>query len=232
MTQGAQKPARVSRRTVMLAVALAAVIAAVLIVTLSGGGSSGGKHGRHAQGGTATAPARGATDSQLASSYLGIPKATLRQRLRKGETLAEIAESTPGRSSRKLLRLLLAHRVAELRRHGASAAKVREAKTRLHARLTAELRSMRRVGATLPAAAQYLGVSESQLHAQLRSGRTLAQVADAHGHTRAQLVAAILAARKVRLDVAREKGQLTAAEEQVAVKQLRKRIERAVDRRI
>src|SRR5689334_18838686 len=98
MTQGAQKPGgRVSRRTVMLAVALAAVIAAVLIVTLSGG-SSGDKHRRHAQGGTATAPARGATDSQLASSYLGIPKATLRQRLRKGETLAEIAESTPGRS--------------------------------------------------------------------------------------------------------------------------------------
>ncbi len=213
----------------MLAVALAAVIAGVLIVTLSGGG----KHSRHGRAGKpAAAPAVGASDSQLAASSLGLPKATLRARLRKGETLAEIAESTPGHSSGALVRSLLAYRVAELHGRGLTAAQVHEAKVRLRTRLTAELRRTRRVGATLPAASRYLGMSEAQLRAQLRSGHTLVQVASAHGHTRAQLVAGILAVRKARLDAVRRSGQITASEERAAVKLLRKRIERAVDRRL
>ena len=91
---------------------------------------------------------------------------------------------------------------------------------------------MRRVGATLPAAAQYLGVSEAQLRAQLRSGRTLAQVAAAHGHSRD-------AARRRHPRLPQgapgrrpPRGQITATEERAAVKLLRRRIERAVDRRI
>ena len=96
----------------MLAIALLAVIAAVLISTLGGGS----KHHASRQASTGEGP------TASAASYLGVGAATVRRRLRSGETLAEIADSTPGRSSRGLLRAMLAERAAELTKQGLSPA--------------------------------------------------------------------------------------------------------------
>jgi energy-converting hydrogenase Eha subunit B len=64
-------------------------------------------------------------------------------------------------------------------------------------------RAARRIagtGGVLVSAADYLGIAVSQLRSDLRSGKTLAQIADATpGRSEAGLIAALLAARKAKL---------------------------------
>ena len=64
----------------------------------------------------------------------------------------------------------------------------------------------------LDAAASYLGLSEDQLRAQLESGKTLAQVAQAQGKTVDGLVTAMVADAKKHLDEAVQAGRLSAAQ--------------------
>ena len=66
----------------------------------------------------------------------------------------------------------------------------------------------------LPAAAKYLGLSESQLESKLESGKTLAQVAKGEGKSVDGLVAALKADLKQKLDQAVSDGRLTKAQEQ------------------
>jgi hypothetical protein len=61
-------------------------------------------------------------------------------------------------------------------------------------------------------AASYLGLTEDQIRAQLESGKTLAQVAQAQGKTVDGLVAAMVADAKKHLDEAVQAGRLTAAQ--------------------
>ena len=56
-----------------------------------------------------------------------------------------------------------------------------------------------RGGAAIQAASSYLGVSVAAIQTELRAGRTLAQIAAAHGKSEAGLVDAIVAARRARL---------------------------------
>lgn len=64
------------------------------------------------------------------------------------------------------------------------------------------------------AAASYLGISTDELRSELRSGKTLAQIATAHGKTADGLVDALLAAAKQRLDQAVADGRLSSDQEQ------------------
>jgi len=212
---------RVSRRTLMLAVALAAVIAAVLIVTLSGGHSH--KHDR------AVSAASGKNATQAAAAYLGLGTSALRKRLRNGETLEQIAEATPGHSARGLLHTVTAARAAELRAQGRSPAEIRANVSRLRARLLLQLRRQRRSGAIVASAAGYLGISEAALRTQLRSGKTLIEVAAAHGHSRKELIRGLVRARRGTLDEARRQGQINAAEEKSALRLLRRKVIRAAE---
>ena len=66
----------------------------------------------------------------------------------------------------------------------------------------------------IPAAAKYLGLSESQLESKLESGKTLAQVAKDEGKSVDGLVAALKADLKQKLDQAVSDGRLTKAQEQ------------------
>jgi hypothetical protein len=66
----------------------------------------------------------------------------------------------------------------------------------------------------LPAAAKYLGLSESQLESKLESGKTLAQVAKDEGKSVDGLVAALKDDLKQKLDQAVSDGRLTKAQEQ------------------
>ncbi len=63
------------------------------------------------------------------------------------------------------------------------------------------------------AAAKYLGLTQAQLLSQLRSGKSLAQIAKAKGKTAAGLEQAITAAVKARLDKAVAAKRITAGEE-------------------
>jgi len=64
-------------------------------------------------------------------------------------------------------------------------------------------------GGHLDAAASYLGLTGAQLRAQLESGKTLAEVAEAQGKTVDGLVAALVADEKKELDAAVKAGRLT-----------------------
>jgi uncharacterized protein YidB (DUF937 family) len=65
----------------------------------------------------------------------------------------------------------------------------------------------------LDSAAAYIGITEAQLRTELESGKSLAQVAQAHGKSVDGLIAALVAAAKDKLDKAVSSGRLTKAQE-------------------
>ena len=81
-----------------------------------------------------------------------------------------------------------------------------------------------------PAAiASYLGLTPAQLRAQLRSGKTLAQIAVAQGKTVAGLEAAIYADVQAHLDQAVANGRLTATQEQAMLDELKAQLDDIVN---
>jgi hypothetical protein len=66
----------------------------------------------------------------------------------------------------------------------------------------------------LSTAAGYIGISESQLLGQLEAGKSLAQVAAAHGKSTKGLENAMVAGLRSKLDRARASGRITSSEEQ------------------
>jgi hypothetical protein len=67
-------------------------------------------------------------------------------------------------------------------------------------------------GEKLSSAAEYLGLTEAELRAELNDGRTLAQIANAQGKSVTGLKDAMLKATKAKLDQLVEDGKLTQAE--------------------
>jgi hypothetical protein len=213
---------RAATRNLMLAVALIAVVAAVLIIALSGGGSK--KKAAAAGSGAGSQSA-----AQAASSYLGIGLGTVRRRLQNGETLQEIANSTPGHSAQALERAIVAEHTAELRKEGATSAEAAAAARKLRARLRAQLRRKRRSGALVRSASRYLGIDEAALREQLRSGKTLTEIAADHGHSREQLIEGVIQSRVLELQNLRKRGQISLAEEKRAISLLRAKVARVVE---
>jgi hypothetical protein len=85
-------------------------------------------------------------------------------------------------------------------------------------------------GGILTAVTSYLGVSAKQLRVDLAAGKTLAQVATAHGKSVGGLEQAIGSAAKSRLDQAVTAGKITAAQEQKLLGALQSRLDSFVDR--
>jgi hypothetical protein len=86
------------------------------------------------------------------------------------------------------------------------------------------------LGALLPGVTSYLGISRAELVAQLRAGKTLAQIAGAtQGKSADGLVAAVVKAVQVKLDAAVAKGRLSATEEQRLLGRLTTRVKFLVD---
>jgi hypothetical protein len=81
---------------------------------------------------------------------------------------------------------------------------------------------------TTEAAATYLGLTAAQLHEQLRSGKTLGDIAKAQGKTADGLKAAVTAAWKKDLDAAVKAGKLTQAQADERLKELGERIDDAI----
>jgi hypothetical protein len=89
-----------------------------------------------------------------------------------------------------------------------------------------------RLFAVLDAAADYLDLTEDELRAQLRDGKTLAEIARDEGKSVDGLVDALVAEKTKRLDDAVEDGRLTKAERDDLVKGLRERVTALVNGRL
>jgi hypothetical protein len=209
----------------MLGVAAIAVLAGILIAVLSFGGD------RHRRVDRVHTNANGRSDVQLAADYLGTSARELRRRLRAGETLSGVASTTPGHSTAGLIAALMSPRETADRRTKLSPAREHALIALQRKRVVAEVRRGRRKNGLLATSARYLGVSEARLRAELRSGRTFAQVADATPKRSTKgLLHTIVAARTSRLDLARRHGAITAHEERTALASLRARVERQLHR--
>jgi Protein of unknown function (DUF2680) len=79
--------------------------------------------------------------------------------------------------------------------------------------------------AGLDAAASYLGLTQAQLRAQLRAGKTLAQIAKAQNKSTDGLKQAMLADAKTHLDAAVKAGKLTPAQADQALKDISSRLD-------
>jgi hypothetical protein len=79
------------------------------------------------------------------------------------------------------------------------------------------------------AAAAYIGVTREQLRQELMGGKSLAQVATAHGKSVDGLKQAILDAAEKRLDLAVSAGRRTSAQEQSLLDRLKSRIDDLVN---
>jgi hypothetical protein len=165
-----------------------------------------------------------------AVTYLGVDRATIVAGLTSGQSLAQIA-TAHGKTADGLVAALLAP--AKLKLDAAVAAghlkADREATllTKLQTALTTIVnkaitphtppnnKKPVRVNPTvvLQGATQYLGVNLKTIFQELRGGKTLADIAVAHGKTGDGLTAAVVASSKTQLDKQVASGRITAAQE-------------------
>lgn len=195
--------------------AAAAVIAGAVIAILT---IPGGKHHpRTRRAGTVRAGG-GSRNGQtaLAASYLGENAGRLRNELRAGGSLAEIAGSSGGRSTEGLVEALVRPRVARIERELAAGklskqvANVRIARLRRRARERVKRATAPQGSAAV--AASYLGLSLVRLREQQSRGRSLADVAAAvPGRSAAGLASALTKADEALLEKMIRSGALTAA---------------------
>ena len=212
------------KRNLMLGVALAAVIAGVIIAIAPGKGHHV-TTGATRLGLSSSAPG----DLQLAATYLGLGRAELRRRLQTGETLAEVAAATPGKSPAGLIAAVLAPREAQLKARAQASSALREALSRSRAQVVAEANHGRGRSGPVPAAASYLGLSTADLRSKLRQGESLAQIAKAQGRSRTGLIEALVTLKTRRLNTALAEHAITPREERTALASLRGRVSAAVD---
>jgi uncharacterized coiled-coil protein SlyX len=175
-------------------------------------------------------PARGPAGDRgpaAIASYLGLTPAQLRQQLGSGKSLAQIAVAQ-GKTVAGLENAIYADVQAHLDQAVARGRLTKAQEQTLLTRLKSRLDDLvshalpkatnTRLGLRSPrlgaAVSAYLGITPMQLRTELRSGKSLAQVAVAHGNTAAGLKAAILAKVKARLDRAVASKRLTGAQEQ------------------
>jgi hypothetical protein len=173
---------RALKRKLMLGVAVVAVLAGGTTAVVMAAQPAG--HNRsHGRGALASA-----------ASYLGLSAPQLRDELRSGKSLAQIADTTAGKSEAGLIAVLEAARKQKL---AAATAGVT-------ARVTAEVDAVggprSRSGLErwhrqlLGSSASYLGLGKSRLAAELHSGKTLAQIAKGTaGKSEAGLIEALVA---------------------------------------
>jgi hypothetical protein len=224
---------RILRRRIALVVAFSAILAGGTAVAL--GATATPKHARPSRhtrlhgGGVRTRPGL----VSAAASYLGLTTAQLQEQLHSGKSLAQIAAATPGKSEAGLIAAMLA----------AVKAKIPSPSPALEARIKAlvnrtpatELKrhaalGAARHGALRAAVLSYLGLNRHQLITEMKSGKTLAQIADATpGKSAAGLTEAMVNAFKPRLDAAVAAHRLDKTEEAAHVARLKTRIARLLN---
>lgn len=217
------------KQRLALAVALLALLAGGTAVALGATGSHQGSRAghRHAHG--------GAHPGLLAaaSSYLGITGSRLRSDLGSRKTLAQIADATPGKSEAGLVAALVA---AGRQRLQTASGKLTERIRTLVQGAPGGSRHHRlgtghRRGSLRATAVAYLGIDRHTLATDLRSGKTLAEVADATpGKSAAGLSQALLEAATKRLEVRVGATHLSNSAEASRLSRLKTRIQSVLSR--
>lgn len=251
MSLGKQINMAVMRRSVKQkvvgAAAVAALLAAASVAAVSATGQSNPPRHKHPHG--LYAHRARAYDLAVAGEYLGLSATQLSSELAAGQSLAQIAGATSGKSAAGLTEALVAAHRAKLAAAGAKlpkrvAAEVNRAggpggaraagiargahRRSAGARIAALFASPRRHGAV---AAQYLGLAPAELESALHSGKTLAQVVEATpGKSQAGLIAALESARRSRVAAAASAGRISPAREAERLARLHKRVEAFVQR--
>jgi hypothetical protein len=202
--------------------------------------SHGGGFGFHAGGFGLRGRAGGLA---AAASYLGTTPFALVDQLRSGKTLAQIADQTSGKSADGLIAAL----VADARQKIAAAVTANELTQAQADTIDANLQQaitdlvngsrppfpgpfdrgfgFRAAAGGLAAAASYLGATPAALVDQLRSGKTLAQIANqTSGKSADGLIAALVADAKQKLAAAVTANKLTQAEANTIEANLQQRI--------
>lgn len=232
------------KRHMLLAIAAAAVAAGAVLAIVSFKGTS------HHRRGTVPPPVRSVRphgvessaaalttrgELALAARYLGVPQTQVSSELRSGLSLAQIANAAHGKSAAGLIDALVAGRPGPVENAVDDSRLSQGARRRrlasLRRRITRQvLRLPGYVG--LPASARYLGVSVSQLRAQLEAGRSLAQIADATpGRSAAGLIDTRVRAREADIKAAASAGRTNRARAAALLASLRGRITEEVQRR-
>lgn len=212
-------------RKAFAAIAAAAALAGGIA---AGVASGGGKHG---------APG---VLLKAAAQYLGVSRAELVKDARAGQTLAQIA-TAHGKSVDGLEAAMLAALKTKLdaavaagkltsAQEQAKLARAEKLVERLvNSKLGAKAGKRQGVRAgLLRVSAKYIGVSPKVLAADLKAGKSLAQVAAAHGKTAAGLKEALIEPLKAKLDRAVASGRITAAQAQARLDKLSARLDKLI----
>jgi hypothetical protein len=157
-----------------------------------------------------------------AAAFLGIPVSTLTSDLKSGKTLAQEA-TAKGKTASDLVNAIVAAQKTNLDNEKAAGWITPDQETAILAQYTSAVTALVNSGPPVPAngqaggllqtAAGFLGVSVSDLQSDLKSGKSLADVAKAQGKSVGDLVTALLAPAKKNLDQAVSDGKITQAQE-------------------
>lgn len=182
------------------------------------------------------------TLTAAATAYLGLTRAQLAAELRAGKSLAQIATAR-GKSVDGLEQALVTALRAKIEARRAAgkidAARAQRMSARAEQLVERIVNAVPKAKAAkrpkaqrgvLGIAATYLGLTRPQLAAELRAGKSLAQVATARSKSVDGLEAALLAPLKQKIDVRVASGKLDAAKAQKLLDRAAARIERVVNR--
>lgn len=174
-----------------------------------------------------------------AAKYIGITEAELRTELESGKSLGAVAKEH-GKTVDGLTDALVADAKTKLdaavKAGRLTQAQANEMLSELKEHVTDFVNGTRleppfggdhherHHGPSLDAAAKYLGITEAQLRTELQNGKSLADVAKAHGKTVDGLVDAVVADAKTKLDAAVKAGRLTQAQADQMLSELKQRI--------
>lgn len=86
-------------------------------------------------------------------------------------------------------------------------------------------------GGELGSAARYIGISSAELFEQLGAGKSLAQLATAHGKSVSGLENALIAGERTQLDRLRQHGMITSAQQQKILGRIQSKISALVNRK-
>ncbi len=177
---------------------------------------------------------------RAAAQYIGVSRAELVKDARSGQTLAQIA-TTHGKTVAGLKSAMLT--ALEARLDAAVAAK-KLTTAQAQARMArADRRLDRLVNARLGRAAlrperarllnrsaRYIGVTPKALRAELKAGKSLAQIAESHGKTASGLKEALLKPFQQRLDRAQTAGRISPATAQARLARVSARLDKIINR--
>ncbi len=179
-----------------------------------------GRNGRHG----------GPFDLEVAAKALGITPAELRTQLEAGKSLADVAKAE-GVDKQELIDALVK----------AGEKRLDEAKATLPDRIAKLVEATPgdrqgaghgprgRMGERLEVAAKALGISEDDLKAELKDGKTIAEVAKEKGVDKQKVIDALVADAEARAAEAVKAGKITQAQADEHLKNATERITKMVD---